>query len=191
MRITRNDLKFSHQFVLGFYSMFQIHRIIVTRILLIDKLLRDTFKYFGMIQRFSKQCGIGVCSVIHISNSCNQCDSDFAHRPTLNRHMRKPLNDFRTQNFLTLNVTSVVSDFAVYYMFQINSCNQCDSDFAKRRTFNSQCHIRYQVLYLLFGLRPYPPKVIQLINVVVNVISGIRSCTQYLTSVPFLPNSYD
>ena len=49
MRIPQNDLKFSHQFVLGFCSMFQIHRIIVTRILLIDKLLRDTFKYFGMI----------------------------------------------------------------------------------------------------------------------------------------------
>ena len=189
MRITRNDLKFSHQFVLGFYSMFQIHRIIVTRILLIDKLLRDTFKYFGMIQRFSKQCRIG--SVIHISNSCNQCDSDFAHRPTLNRHMRKPLNDFRTQNFLTHNVTSVVSDFAVYYMFQINSCNQCDSDFAKRRTFNSKCLFRYQVLYPLFGLRPYPPNVIQLINVVVNIISGIRSCISYLTSVPFLPKSYN
>ena len=44
MRIPRNDLKFSHQFVLGFWSMFQIHRIIATRIVLIDKLL-EIFKW--------------------------------------------------------------------------------------------------------------------------------------------------
>ena len=57
--------------------------------------------------------------------------------------------------------------------------------------YGCQCHIRYQVLYLVFDLRPIPPKVIQLINTVVNVISGIRSCTSYLTFVPFLPKSYN
>jgi len=51
----------------------------------------------------------------------------------------------------------------------------------------------YQVSGLVpsIDFSPLPPKFIRLINMVAIVISGIRSCTSYLTSVPFLPNAFN